>query len=108
MSSSPSRSSSSNNSKGKQGIDLLLGRGFSKSRPFRCPYSPKCLEKLSEKGCEHPSNPEFGWYTEDEMAEKPLLGGPQGYAVGASEAFRTVSEEKFSEVDIQHGPGPTP
>jgi hypothetical protein len=32
------------------------------------------------------------------MDGNPLFGGPQGYAVGASEAFRTVSEEVFSEV----------
>src|SRR5687768_14455822 len=36
------------------------------------------------------------------------FGGPWGYAVGASEAFRTVSEDEFSEVGIapvQHLPG---
>jgi hypothetical protein len=30
--------------------------------------------------------------------EKPTFDDPQGYAAGASEAFRTVSEEGFSEV----------
>jgi hypothetical protein len=30
--------------------------------------------------------------------EKPLFGGPQGYAEGVSEAFRTVSKYEFSEV----------
>ena len=32
------------------------------------------------------------------MDQMPLFGGPQGYVASASEAFRTVSEEKFSEV----------
>ena len=63
------------------------------------------LLKLSEKGCEHPSNPEFGRYTEDEMAEKPLLGGPQGYAVGASEAFRTVSLGRWVNKGKRKGRG---
>jgi hypothetical protein len=35
------------------------------------------------------------------MDRKPLLGGPLGYAMSASETFRTVSERKFSETRIQ-------
>ncbi len=31
------------------------------------PYSPNCLEKLSEKGYEQRSEREFGRYTEEEM-----------------------------------------
>jgi hypothetical protein len=36
------------------------------------------------------------------MARKLLSGGPQGYVAGASEAFRTASEEeKFSEDEMR-------
>jgi hypothetical protein len=38
------------------------------------------------------------------MDGNPLFGGPQGYAASASEAFRTVSEEVFSEVLTIGGP----
>ncbi len=58
-------------------------------------YSPNVVEKPSEKGYEQRSEREFGRYTKGEMDRKPLLCGPQGYAAGASEAFRTVSEGKF-------------
>jgi hypothetical protein len=37
------------------------------------------------------------------MDRKTLLGGPLGYARSASETFRTVSEEVFSETE--HSPG---
>ena len=36
------------------------------------------------------------------MEEMPLLGGSQGYVVGASGAFRTVSELQFSETGTVH------
>jgi hypothetical protein len=52
------------------------------------------LEKLSEKGHEHCSDHGFGRYTEPKWSEKPLLGGPQGYAVDAPGAFRTVSNRR--------------
>jgi hypothetical protein len=58
------------------------------------------LERLSEKGYERCSEREIGWYTEDEMDQKPLLGGPRGDATRASEAFRTVSEEEFCELRL--------
>jgi hypothetical protein len=40
-------------------------------------------KKLSEKGYEQHSDRGFGWYTEGEMYEKTLIGGPQGYAASA-------------------------
>jgi hypothetical protein len=61
-------------------------------------YSPNLVEKLSEKGYEQRSEPVFGRIREPKRSEEPLLGGPEGYAVGASETFRTVSEKEFSEV----------
>ena len=79
---------------------LLCVKGFSGSEQ-PCPrstwetgrfYSPSCLEKPSEKGYEQRSERGFGRYEEDEGAEKSLLGGPSGYAIDASEAFRTVSD----------------
>ena len=63
-------------------------------------YSPKCLEKLSEKGYEHCFERGFRSCTEAKKREKHLLGGPQSHAVDASGAFRTVSEGVFSEVRI--------
>jgi hypothetical protein len=59
------------------------------------------LEKLSEKGYEQRSEHGFGRYKEGEGAEESVLGGPQSCAIDASEAFRTVSEEGFSEVRMQ-------
>ncbi len=56
------------------------------------------LEKLSEKRCEQRSGREFVWHTEVKWIEKSLFGGLQCYVPGASGAFRTVSEGKFSEV----------
>ncbi len=61
-------------------------------------YSPNVVEKPSEKGYEQRSEREFGRYTKGEMDRKPLLCGPQGYAAGASEAFRTVSELDFGHL----------
>ena len=40
------------------------------------PYSPKCLEKLSEKGYEQPSDRGFGRHTEGEMDRKAPLWRP--------------------------------
>jgi hypothetical protein len=65
-----------------------------------CPYSPKCVEKLSEKGYDQRSDHEFGWYTEGEMDRKVAFGGPQGYAARVLETFQTVSKKnsrKFAE-----------
>jgi hypothetical protein len=39
------------------------------------------------------------------MSEKPRLGGPQGYAVGASGAFRTFSKRHSRTLDIREGIG---
>jgi hypothetical protein len=61
------------------------------------------LLKLSEKGYEQRSEHGFGRYKEGEGAEESVLGGPQSCAIDASEAFRTVSEEGFSEVRIPQG-----
>jgi hypothetical protein len=58
------------------------------------------LDSFSEtvrKGYEQRSKRRFGRYMERKMDRKPLLGGPLGYARSASETFRTVSEEVFSE-----------
>jgi hypothetical protein len=49
------------------------------------------LEKLSEKGNEQRSDPLFSCIRSAKRTEKYGFGLPQGYAVGASEAFRTVS-----------------
>jgi hypothetical protein len=54
-------------------------------------YSPKCLEKLSEKGFEKRSEHGFGRHKESEGAGKSLLGGPQSCTIDAFGAFRTVS-----------------
>jgi hypothetical protein len=35
-----------------------------------------------------------------EWTEKPLFGGPPGYAASSSEAFRTVSEGAFHELRL--------
>ena len=47
--------------------------------------------KRSEKGYEHCSDRGFGDVRRAKMERKPVLGGPQGYAVGAAGAFRTIS-----------------
>jgi hypothetical protein len=49
------------------------------------------LTKLSEKGYERCSYRGFGRCTEAKVERKPLLGGPQGYDLDTSRAFRTVS-----------------
>jgi hypothetical protein len=38
----------------------------------------------------------------EKQTEKALFGGPQRDTVGASEAFRTVSQKKCSELRIYH------
>jgi hypothetical protein len=43
---------------------------------YLIPYSPSCLEKLSEKGYEQHSDHEFGWYLEGEMDQIEPFGGP--------------------------------
>ena len=58
---------------------------------FSCPYCPKYVVKLSEKGYDQRSDHEFGWYTEGEMDRKVAFGGPQGYAARVLETFQTVS-----------------
>src|SRR5215218_5253174 len=62
------------------------------------------LLKLSEKGYEQRSEHVFGPIRKPKWAEEPLFCGPEGYTLGASETFQTVSEEKFSEV--RYSPGP--
>ena len=47
--------------------------------------------KLSEKGYEQRSDPVFGPIRKPKWAEEPLFGDPEGYTVGASETFQTVS-----------------
>ena len=59
------------------------------------------LLRLSEKGYEQHSDRGFGWYTEGEMYEKSLIGGPQGYAASASKAFRTVSPRRWVNKDMR-------
>ena len=54
-------------------------------------YSPECVEKLSEKVSEQPSEGGSGRYEESKWGEIDLLGGLWGYATGACKAFRTVS-----------------
>jgi hypothetical protein len=49
------------------------------------------LLKLSEKGSSNARSPDSAAIRSTKWAEKCLLGGPQGYALDASEAFRTVS-----------------
>ena len=54
------------------------------------------------KGYEQRSARGFSWYTEGEIDRKALFDDPHGYATSVSEAFRTVSEEVFSDTHIQH------
>ena len=44
-------------------------------------------ERLSEKGYEQRSDGRFGRYTEGDAEQQVPLWWPQGYAVGAYEAF---------------------
>ena len=60
--------------------------------------SENSVQKLSEKGFEQRPERGFGRCKEGEGVEKSLLGDLSGYAIDASEAFRTVSEGAFSEV----------
>jgi hypothetical protein len=53
--------------------------------------SENSVEKLSEKGSSNARGPDSAAIGGTKRAEKRLLGGPQGYALDASEAFRTVS-----------------
>jgi hypothetical protein len=83
---------------------LDTGRGAYvtlRSARHSCLYSPECLEKLSEKGSSNARSLGSAAIRGTKGAEKRLLGGPQGHALDASEAFRTVSEVTFSEVRIQ-------
>src|SRR5215216_2776675 len=66
----------------------MLLNGFPKIRPL----------KLSEKGNEQRSDPVFSCIRSATRTEKYGFGLPHGYAVSASEAFRTVSEGMFWEV----------
>src|SRR5215217_8726378 len=59
--------------------------------------------KLSEKGNEQRSDPVFSCIRSATRTEKYGFGLPHGYAVSASEAFRTVSEGEFSEVGSRPG-----
>ena len=58
------------------------------------------LEKLSEKGYERLSEHVFGPIQKPKWAEEPLFCGPEGYTLGASETFQTVSEEEFCELRL--------
>jgi hypothetical protein len=49
------------------------------------------LLKPCEKGYEQRSGHRLTGIRRAKWTEKPLCGGPQGYAASASEAFRTVS-----------------
>ena len=73
-------------------------------QPFLLLYSPECVEKLSEKGYERPSEHVFGPIQKPKWAKEPLFCGPEGYTLGASETFQTVSEGEFSEVRLQTMP----
>jgi hypothetical protein len=61
-------------------------------------YSPECLERLSEKGMSNTPTVNLGGVRRPKWREEHLLSRPQGHAVAASGAFRTVSEGVFSEV----------
>ena len=54
------------------------------------------LLKLSEKGSSNARSPDSAAIGGTKRAEKCLLGGPQGYALDAPEAFRTVSLGNFA------------
>ena len=62
--------------------------------------SPSRLERLSEKGTSNALIVDLAGIRRAKWTEKPLFGDPQGYAASASEAFRTVSEEVFSETEF--------
>ena len=61
-----------------------LGAGRSRT-------SENSVKKLSEKGYEQRSEHVFGPIRKPKWAEEPLFGDPEGYTVGASETFHTVS-----------------
>jgi hypothetical protein len=63
-------------------------------------YPPKCLERLSEKGCEQRSERGFGSIQRVKWTEKLLFCGLQGHVAGVAESLRTVSEGVFSEIHI--------
>jgi hypothetical protein len=46
---------------------------------------------LYKKGYKRPSHRGFGLYMEGEMGRKSFFGGPEDYAVSASEAFQSAS-----------------
>jgi hypothetical protein len=62
------------------------------------------VEKLSEKGVSNAPSVDLAAIWRAKWAEKPLFGGPQGYAACPSDPFRTVSEGEFSEVHSSKQP----
>src|SRR5215204_7592402 len=65
-----------------------------------CLYSLCCRERLSEKGTSNALLVDLADIRRMKWTEKPLFVDPQGYAISVFEAFRTVSEEKFSETEL--------
>jgi hypothetical protein len=67
------------------------------------PYSPECVERLSEKGYEQRSDREFGWYTDDEMDRKAPLWRPAELGCKRLRGFSdSLGSMEFSEVQMQH------
>ncbi len=67
-------------------------------------YSPKCLEKLSEKGYEQRSEREFGQYTAYEMDRKAPLWRPTGLCREHLRSFSDRFVGVFSEVYARKRP----
>jgi hypothetical protein len=66
-------------------------------------HSPNRVEKLPEKGMSDAPTVNLAGIRRSKRVEKHRLGGLQGYAASTSEAFRTVSEDAFSEVRMTLG-----
>src|SRR5215204_3376636 len=66
--------------------------------PSSCPYSPKCLERLSEKGWEAARSCVSRGATSRKKASPPRLVDSWSRFWELVRSFRTVSEVKFSEV----------
>src|SRR5829696_6115807 len=62
------------------------------------PLFTNVVERLSEKGTSNAPIVDLAGLRRAKWTEKLLCGDLQGYAASASEAFRTVSEEVFSDV----------
>ena len=82
--------------------ELVIASGRARAAkspgPSLCPYSESAWRNRPKRGVSTAPTVDLEGVRRPKWSEKPLGGGPQGYAVGASGTFRTVSEVVFSEV----------